>query len=219
MTLPAPTYDLVVLLDPQAEEPIAREADRRHARGDRGAGRAAAPRRVGRARAGLPDRQKGQRDLPPVPVPHRRRASCSTASTARCGSPTRCCASASSSWRRECRPRRTCRAAPPHAAARATCRHLPPPHRPRRRAAAPAPSAPAPAERAGRRGERARAERARRERPPRARRRRERTCCAERRGRASGRGQRRRAFLTARRSRAGFVPARTKIAAWVGPKT
>ena len=51
MTLPAPTYDLVLLLDPQAEESDAREDRRRHARRDRGAGRAAAPRRVGRAGA------------------------------------------------------------------------------------------------------------------------------------------------------------------------
>ena len=56
----------------------ARQDRRRHARGDRGAGRAAAPRRVGRARAGLPDRAQGERRVPPAAVPRRPTPSCSS---------------------------------------------------------------------------------------------------------------------------------------------
>ncbi len=59
MTLPAPTYDLVLLLDTAGARTATRAkivADTRAA--DRGAGRAAAPRRLGRAAARLPDRPR-----------------------------------------------------------------------------------------------------------------------------------------------------------------
>ena len=96
MTLPAPTYDLVLLLDPQAEE-------------------AARTKIVADARAAIEAQGEllrhddwGERALT-YPIDHKANAEyhllqfhvgqtlCSTASTARCGSPTACCASASSS--------------------------------------------------------------------------------------------------------------------------
>ena len=97
MTLPAPTYDLVLLLDPQAEEDDAREDPHRHARCDRGPGRAPAPGRLGRPLAHLPDRSQTGRGVSPAPVPCRRAGDAERASTARCGSPTASCASGSSS--------------------------------------------------------------------------------------------------------------------------
>ena len=94
---PQPTYDLVLILDPRPRTTRARRSSpTRRTAIEAGRG-AAAPRRVGRAPARLPDRPPHDRRVPPLPVPPRRRRSCSTSSTARCASPTASCASGSSS--------------------------------------------------------------------------------------------------------------------------
>ena len=76
MTLPAPTYDLVMLLDPQAEETHRAKivADAREA--IEAQGELLRHDEWGERRADLPDRSQDQRRVPPAAVPRARR-SCS----------------------------------------------------------------------------------------------------------------------------------------------
>ena len=126
MTLPAPTYDLVLLLDPQAEEPARAKilADARAA--IEAQGELLRHDDWGERALAYPIERKTERRVPPAAVPRRRRRAARASSTARCGSPTACCAFASSSSSRAPPRRPTCArrgaAAPQRRARRSTGR-------------------------------------------------------------------------------------------------